>query len=150
MSSTLRWCKVVQALLYGLPKVRDGPLRATQEALQLREGPLYGVEVGRVGQELEEPCSHRLDVLPDAADLVGRQVVHDDRVARLEGRGEDVGHVGAEGLPVHRAIKQPGCGDAARAQAGCDGRGFPMMGWTPRRHRRARMVVLRTTGGRRP
>lgn len=41
------------------------------------------VEVGRVGREVEQPGSHRLDPLADAADRAGWQVVHDDRVAGL-------------------------------------------------------------------
>lgn len=57
---------------------------------------------------------------------MGRQVVEHDRVAGLRRWGEHVRHVGAEGLRAHRAIEQPGCGDAAGAQACGDGRGFPV------------------------
>ncbi len=112
---------------YGVPEVWDGSCRrAAQQRLQLREGHLDWVEVARVGRELEEPGSHRLNSLADAADLVGRQIVHDDRVAGLERWSEHVGHVGAEGLPVHGTVKQPGCGDAAGAQTRRHGGGFPV------------------------
>lgn len=63
---------------------------------------------------------------------MARQVIHDDRVGRLDGPCEDVGHVGAGGLLVHRTIEQPGRADAGCAQACRDGRGLPILNWRPK------------------
>lgn len=70
-------------------------------------------------------CSHRLDAPVDAAGIVSREVVHDDFVAELEGRGWHVGHVGAEGLPVHATVDLLGRIDAAGAQERREDPDFP-------------------------
>lgn len=90
--------------------------RIAQQRLELGKSQFDWVEVGRGGLEGEEPRSNRLDALADATDLVGCSVVQDDGVAGLEGRGENVSHVGAEGLVVHGTVEQLGCSHAAGAQ----------------------------------
>jgi len=53
-------------------------------------------------------CS--LDHLPDAGDLVCRQVVHDDGVAGVQFRNENFLDIGAEGIAIHWAgQKHRGC-----------------------------------------
>lgn len=104
--------------------IRAAALR--EPRLQLGEGHLDRVEVGAVGREVEQPGAHGLNALADAANLVGRQVVEHDGVAGLEGWGERVGHIGAEGLPVHRTVEHPRCGDAVAAQGRRDGGGLPV------------------------
>lgn len=61
----------------------------------------------RLNQVAEKPGSHGLDLLADAADALGGQVFHENGIDKLEGRSEHVGHIGAEGLPVHRIVEQP-------------------------------------------
>ena len=112
-----------QGAFDSIPEVGDGARSfGAQERLELGEGLLDAIEVGAV----EQPGSGCLDALADAADLVGGQVVEHDRVA-----GPEIGHehsrdVGAEGLPVHCPIEQPGRGDAAGAQARRHGGGLPV------------------------
>jgi hypothetical protein len=52
--------------------------------------------------------------------------VHDHNVARTEFRGEDLRHVGLEGLPVHGPVEHEGGGNPGKAQARHEGRGLPM------------------------
>ncbi len=57
-----------------------------EEGLELGEGHLDGVEVGAVGGQVKQLGACGLDGCPDPGELVGRQVVHDDDVARRQGR----------------------------------------------------------------
>ena len=54
------------------------------------------------------------------------QIVHDDDVARAQGRGEDLLDIGPEDVTVHGAIEDIRGGDAGGAQAGHEGGGFPV------------------------
>ena len=57
--------------------------------------------------------------------LVRSQIIHDDDVAGLEGRGEDLLDVGQEAVAVDRAVDEPWRGDAVMAQSGDEGHGLP-------------------------
>lgn len=59
------------------------------------------------------------------------QVVHDDQVAGFQIRNEDLTDIGLEGGAVDRAIENVGRSETLEAQAGNQGRGLPVMGWTP-------------------
>ena len=61
--------------------------------------------------------------------LVGRQIVHDDDIAFVEGRGEFFFDIGFEDAPVHRGIDDEGGGELVAAQAGDEGLGHPMPEW---------------------
>ena len=52
-----------------------------EDRLELGEGHLDGIEVRRIGRQIEQGCAGRLDSLFHAADLVGGQVIHDGDVA---------------------------------------------------------------------
>ena len=54
------------------------------------------------------------------------QIVHDDDIARAQGRGEDLFDIGAEDVAVHGAIEDIGGGDAGGAQTGDESGGFPV------------------------
>ncbi len=56
--------------------------------LELREGLLDGIEIGRVGRQVAQLGSRRFDELANLVILVGRQIVHDDDVAGLQGWNE--------------------------------------------------------------
>ena len=49
--------------------------------LELGEGILDRIEIGTVGRQIAEFRPAGFDSLPDAGDLVGGQIVHDDDVA---------------------------------------------------------------------
>src|SRR5215218_6889227 len=64
----------------GLPKKR----------LHLGEGFLYGVEVRRVGRKEPQLAAPLFDEIPHPAARVHREVVHEDYLPALEGRGQDL------------------------------------------------------------
>jgi hypothetical protein len=85
-----------------------------------------GLKSGGTGRQVEQPRAPRLDPRADAADLVGRQVAHDDDVAGAEARGEHVADPGAEGPAVHRAVDDHRRRHAPEAQRGDEGGGLPV------------------------
>lgn len=68
----------------------------------------------------------RLDGLANALDLVSRQVVHDDDVARLQGGDKELLRPGLECLTIHGTIQRHGCGEAVVAKC-CEERGCAPM-----------------------
>ena len=107
-----------------LPKVWDGSLGSfPQMRLELSEGQFDGIEIGRVGRQVEQLCAGRLDEFTHAVDLVSRQVVHDDRVAFAQERDQHLLDVDTKGFTVHRPIEnergdQTGAAKA-RGEGGC-------------------------------
>ena len=95
-------------------------------ALSLEKAISMGLRSGRIRRQIEQGCAGLFDGGTNAGDLVGGQVIHDDDVARRQLGHQHVGHIGAEGVPVHRPIEQHGRAQAAQAQAGGEGRGLPM------------------------
>ena len=53
------------------------------------------------------------------------EIVHDDDVARLQGRYEDLVDVSPKALTVDRAVENPWCGNPVMAQRGHKGRRSP-------------------------
>ena len=76
-----------------------------------------GLKSGEYRRKEQERGSGALDRGPCAADLVGRQIVQDDDVARRERGGEEPLGISGEGVAVHRAVDDHGGGEAAEAQA---------------------------------
>ena len=97
-----------------------------QEGLQLGEDLLDGIEIGRVGGQKEEarPCSS--DHAANGAAFVRAEVVHDDDIARLQGRQQELFHVDFEALAVDGAVNDAGSRDAIVSQGGEEGHGAPM------------------------
>src|SRR5690349_24922415 len=57
------------------------------------------------------------------------EIVHDDNVARSQGRDEDLIDVEAEALAIDRSLAQPWRFDPILPQGGEDGHGRPAAGW---------------------
>jgi hypothetical protein len=96
-------------------------LSGSHPVLDLGEGLLDRVEVGRVWRQVPEPCASGLDHLPDGGRLVGAEIVHDDDVAGLERADELLFDIGAEALAVARPVEDARGGKpvaARRAQKG--------------------------------
>jgi hypothetical protein len=60
---------------------------------------------------------------------VGRQIVHDDRIAGPKRRGEALFDIGCERLAMHRAIQHQGRLDATQAERADEGRRHPVAVW---------------------
>ncbi len=71
-------------------------------------------------------CAGGGDRRPHRRALVGRQVVHDHDIARLQRRAQDLLDVGQEPPPGHRPIQHHRCCEAAQAQTGDEGGGLPV------------------------
>ena len=80
-------------------------------ALSLAKTCSHGIEIGAVGRQVERGCADRLNGLVYAGDLVGGEVVHDDDVARGQGRDQGLLDPGKEACAVDRAIENAGRGD---------------------------------------
>ena len=111
----------------GGPEVIDGAGGGlSEQGLEFSDGLLDGIEVGRVRRQEQARGASRLDCLFHAGDLVGRQVVHHDQIARHQGGHEDLLHSGEEGGPVHWPVQEHGGGEAIQAQTGGEGGCLPM------------------------
>jgi len=140
--------------------VRAAALR--KSALSLANSCSIGVEIRAVGRQIEDRGIGRGDRLADAGERVGRQVVEHHDVTGRERRRQELLDIGAKG----RTGPMRGCGDpaphsgpvehqrrddAGLPEPGDEGRGAPVMGWTPPDGIDVPWWwLLRTTGGRRP
>lgn len=96
-----------------------------EEALELGEEQLDGVQVRRVFGQEDQLGASRSDSLADGLALVASEVVHDDDVAGLERWGEDLLDINPEPLAVYRPVEKPGCLDPVVAQRGQKRHGLP-------------------------
>ena len=78
------------------------------------------------------------DKLACARTLVAAQVVHDDDVAWLEFRNQDLLHIGFECIPVDRPVQHERRDHPAQAQTGDESRGLPV----PMRHGRPQTLAF--------
>lgn len=63
--------------------------------------------------------------------LVSGQIVHDNNVTWFERRNKHLLDISKEHVAVHRAIVDERRGHARQSECAGEGRGLPMMGWTP-------------------
>ena len=82
--------------------------------------------IGRVGWQEQQTRTCASDQLPDLAALVGAEVVHDNDIARLERRDEDLLDIDCEGIAVDRPVKHERCRDAVMPQASEECHRLPM------------------------
>lgn len=99
---------------------------APKMSFELCKGHLDGVQIGRVRRQEQEPSSPVFDGLFGFRAFMGREIVEDHDIAFFELRRELGLDIDLEGEPVHRAIENPGSGQAVNAQACDQGLGFPM------------------------
>jgi hypothetical protein len=126
----LGWAVELENVGDGVPETVACPLaRLSQQRLEFGEGLFDGIEIRAVGRQVEQPGLAVFDRFPDASDLVGSHVVHNDDIARAQRRGEHLLDVGAEGGAVHGAIQHVRRGNARGAQARHESGGLPMTMW---------------------
>src|ERR1700679_393113 len=93
--------------------------------LRFAQGFLDGVEVWRVGWEIEQCCSTGCDSLAYAGDLVRAEVVHDHHIARSQCWTENVVEVSEEYLGVGCRLDGHRGDHAAQAHRTQDGKDLP-------------------------
>lgn len=109
------------------PKPLDGALGGFEEQrLELRERHLDGIEVGTVGRHEQQARASRLNHLASGDALVAGEVIHHDHVAGPQRRGEHMADIGLEPIAVDRAVQNHRRDHTAEAEAGDEGRRFPV------------------------
>jgi len=93
---------------------------------ELGEGIFDRIEIGTVGRQKAEFGATGLDSLPDAGDLVGGQIVHDDDVAWVQGWRQHLLDPSKEALSVHRPVQKHRCNKACKRESADKSDGFPM------------------------
>jgi hypothetical protein len=58
------------------------------------------------------------------------EVVHDNHIARQQGRNQDLLNIDAEAFAIDWAVEKPGCFDAVVPQSGDKGHNVPMPEWS--------------------
>ena len=99
--------------------------RLPQDRFQLRKGVLNRIEIRTVFRQKPERRSDVFNRPADRGTLVTRQVIHDDDVARREGRDQDLLNVGEEARAIDRAIKHGRGGEACHPERREKRRGVP-------------------------
>ena len=108
----------------------DGALLGrAHPVLDLGEGLLDRIEVGRVWRQIPEPCTGSFDEAAQCSRLVTAEVVHNDDVTRLKLRDENLLYIGAEAFAVDRAVEQARCGEAVAAQGAKESQRPPVAVW---------------------
>ena len=117
----------VEQLADGVPQAVDGALGGlAQEGLELGEGLLDRVEIGRVGRQVTQLGAARLDRRADADDFVRGEVVHHYDVALHQHWCQHLLDPGEEDRAVHGTVEDVGGDEAARGQPTDEGRALPM------------------------
>src|SRR5439155_20383686 len=97
-----------------------------QELLDFAEGQFNRTEVRRVLVQVAQFGSYSFNRAPNTRSFVRSEIVHDDDVATVEGRGQTVLDVGHEVLSIHRAIHHKWRNHPIIAQADHQRDGLPM------------------------
>lgn len=105
-------------------------LRDPHPVLDLGEGLLDRVEVGRVWWQEPEPCACSHDHLADGGRLVRAQIVHHDDVAGLEHWHELLLDPGTEAFAVDRPVEDARCHQPVRAQRAEESERAPVAMWS--------------------
>ena len=109
------------------PSVFYGPLLGVAHPmLDLGEGLLDRVEIGRVWRQEPEPCAGRPDGMTDGCGFVATQIVHDHDVAGPQGWEQLLTNIGAEAFTVDWAVEDTWRGEFVAAQCTQEGQGSPM------------------------
>lgn len=91
-------------------------LRVSHPVLDLREGLLDRIEVGRIWREIPEAGTGCADQLADGFGFVRAEVVHDDDIAGLEHRHELLLDVGTEAWAIDRPVEDARSGQAVTSK----------------------------------
>ena len=87
---------------------------------------IYGIEVRRVGRQEKHLGSGVGDQGQSRVTFVGREIVHDDDVARPESGDEPLAHIGVKALRVRGSFQGHASRRAIQPDGRHHGRGLPM------------------------
>ena len=104
-----------------------GPFgRVAQQGFELGEDLFNGVEIGGVGRQEAQRGPHPFNGCPHGRTLVAAQIVHNDDIARSEGRQQTLFDIGQEAGAVDRAVEDAGSGHAVVAQRRYESQRLPV------------------------
>lgn len=109
------------------PGFLDGSfLCHSHPVLDLGECLLDRVEIGGVWRQEPEPCASGPDHVPDRSRLVRSKIIHDDDIAGLEHRHEQLFDIGVEASAVDRTVEDARCSQPVAAQRAEEGQRLPV------------------------
>ncbi len=114
--------------------VNGALLGGAHPVLDLSEGLLDRIEIGGVWRQVPEPCAGGFDQTAQGSRLVAAEIVHDDDVARLKLRNENLLNIGAEAFAVDGTVEQARRGEAVAAQGAKEGQRPPVAVWREAPH----------------
>jgi hypothetical protein len=109
-----------------IESIRTPGFGCTQELLELGPGLLDGIQIRRVGRQIEKLCVAGLNQLAYPRHLMRRQVVHHHDVARLELGAQNLFHIRAKDLAVDGRGDRHHRFDTAQAHGPQRGQDFPV------------------------
>src|SRR6202051_5001 len=80
---------------------------AAEDLLDLAPHRFDGVEIGRIGRQIEQPRAPGLDGFADSPDFVRRQVVQDYQIACSQGGRKSLLNPSQNHFAIHGTFKQP-------------------------------------------
>jgi hypothetical protein len=90
----LLWCEAIEQGSDALPGCFDSSLGVSEQRFQLGDHPPDRIEVRTVGLQEERPGADRANGPTHRMALVAAEIVHDDNVAGLERRHEELLDIG--------------------------------------------------------
>ena len=120
-------CEAVEQGADALPGCFDSSLGGfSEQGFQLGKHLLDGIEIGTIRRQEEKVRADRTNGLAHGVALVAAEIVHDDDVAGLERRHEELLDIGFEAFAVDRSIKDARCVDPVVPQGREECEGLPM------------------------
>jgi hypothetical protein len=109
-------CEGLSDRLYESVKSSGGGF--AEGCFELGEGLFDWIEIGAVGRQVAKRRAGSLDRFFDAGDFVTGEIIHDDDIARAQGRDEKMLDISQEACSIYRPIKDTGRGDLILAKRG--------------------------------
>jgi len=117
-----------QTVADGGPEFEDrAAASGPEQPFQFRKPEFDRIEVGTIGRQIPELRAGGFDPLPHPFDVMGRQVIHDDDVARAQRGREDLVQIGEKGVAIHRSIQESRCGQPIEAEGADKRAGLPVL-----------------------
>ena len=107
--------------------VRAAALRSN--ALRLRKGLLYRIEIRRVRRQVQERCARLADGLAHPLNFVRRKIIEHNHVARAKTWTQKRVGIGAEGCAIQGTINDHGRRQTTQAKSTHPWGGLPMAVW---------------------
>jgi len=110
-----------------LPRRFDGSFGCfAHQVFELGEHLLDGVEVWAVRRQEQQPCAAAANGGTDCIASVTSEIIHDDYVAGLESRNQELLDIELEGFAIDRPIEHTRRNDPVMAQGGKEGHRLPV------------------------